>query len=76
MIDYFECKNPRWSDVEYFIKRYTNSLQFDNYEIEHLYEQFVEFKCLSDHELPAGKIKDAILSEHADVSIEYRMNTI
>ena len=36
-IDYFERKNARWSDVEYFIKRYTNSLQFDNYEIEHLY---------------------------------------
>ena len=46
------------------------------YEIEGLYEQFVEFKCLSDDELPTDTLKDAILSEHDDGSIEYRMDTI
>ena len=44
-IDYFECENTCWSDVEYFIKRYANSFQFNNYETERLYEQFVELKC-------------------------------
>ena len=37
-------KNEHWSDVKYFIKRYTNSLKFHNYGIERFYEQFVEFK--------------------------------
>ena len=46
------------------------------YEKEGLYEQFVEFKCLSDDELPTDTLKDAILSEHDDGSIEYRMDTI
>ena len=70
-IYYFEHKNAGCSDVEYFIKWYTDSLQFDNYETERLYEQFVEFKCLSGDELPTDALKDVILSEHDNGSIEY-----
>ena len=33
-IDYFERKNARCLDVEYFTKWCTNSLQFNNYKIE------------------------------------------
>ena len=53
----------KYSDVECFIKWCANSWQFDNYEIEHLYEQFVEFKFLRDANLPTDTLKDVILSE-------------
>lgn len=70
-IDYFERKNARCLDVEYFTKWCTNSLQFNNYKIECLQAQFVEFKCLSNDELPTDTLKHAILSEHDDGSTEY-----
>ena len=37
-VNYFECKYARWSNVEYFIKQYTNSLQFNSYKVERLCE--------------------------------------
>ena len=73
-IDCIECKNARWLDVEYFIKRYTNTLQFNIYETKCLYAQFVKY--LSNDELPTDISKVTILSEYDDGSVEYRMDTI
>ena len=45
--------------MEYFIQQCSNGLQINDYKIE----RFVEFKCLSDDELPNDTLKDLILSE-------------
>lgn len=71
-IDYFEHKNAHWWDMEYFIQQCSNGLQINDYKIE----RFVEFKCLSDDELPNDTLKDLILSECDGGSIEYQMETI
>ena len=62
-IDYFVGKNVFWSDIEYFIKPFTNSLKFENCGIERLYQPFVEFEWLSHDQLPTDTLKDMILSE-------------
>ena len=75
-IDFFDRQNARWSDVEYFTNRFTAVLQFDDQEIERLFEEFIEFKSLSDDELPSNALNDATISTYDDGSVEYRMDTI
>ena len=43
-IDFGNREDVNWSVIEYFISRYCGILQFDDYEIEKVYDEFVDFK--------------------------------
>ena len=43
-IDFGNREDVNWSVIEYFIFRYSGILQFDDYEIEKVYDEFVDFK--------------------------------
>ena len=65
-IDFNSPQNAKWSHVEYFIKKYKGILKYD----DKLFEEFIDFKSLSDSELPPGAW------EVDDGSKEYRIDTL
>ena len=39
-----ETERAKWTDIKYFISMFKRILQFDNQEIDMLYEEFVDYK--------------------------------
>ena len=39
-----ETERAKWTDIKYFISKFKRILQFDNQEIDMLYEEFVDYK--------------------------------
>ena len=74
-VDFFSRETAKWTDIEYFISRFEGILQFDNQEIEMLYEEFVDYKTLSINELPEDALTDAVIQENKN-SDEYRIDII
>ena len=37
-------ERAKWTDIKYFISKFKRILQFDNQEIDMLYEEFVDYK--------------------------------
>ena len=74
-VDFFRRDQAKWSDIEYFIERFGGILQYDEYEIERMYEEFVDYKSLTISELPDDALTDAVIqeNEHTD---EYRIDVI
>ena len=74
-MDFFRRDQAKWSDIEYFIERFGGILQYDEYEIERMYEEFVDYKSLTISELPDDALTDAVIqeNEHTD---EYRIDVI
>ena len=62
-IDIFNRENASWSDVEYFVNNFSSILQFDDHDINLLYEQFHDFQTLSMEELRKQALTDAIIKE-------------
>ena len=52
------------------MEKYKGILQYDDYEMYKLFEEFIDFKSLSDSELPPGAW------EVDDGSKEYRIDTL
>ena len=52
------------------MEKYKGILQYDDYEMDKLFEEFIDFKSLSDSELPPGAW------EFDDGSKEYRIDTL
>ena len=52
------------------MEKYKGILQYDDYEMDKLFEEFIDFKSLSDSELPPGAW------EVDDGSKEYRIDTL
>ena len=69
-IDFDSRQNAKWSHVQYFVEKYKGVLQYDDYEMDKLFEEFIDFKSLSDSELPSGAW------EVDDGSKEYRIHTL
>ena len=69
-IDFDSHQNAKWSHVEYFVEKYKGILQYDDYEMDKLFEEFIDFKLLSDSELSLGAL------EVDDGSKEYRIDTL
>ena len=44
--------------------------------MEKLFEEFIDFKSLSDSEVSSAAWKDAIVTEYNDGSKEYRIDTL
>lgn len=42
--------NAKWRDIKYSMCPYSGILQFDDYGIEKVNEEFVDFKCLKQSE--------------------------
>ena len=68
-IDFDSRQNAKWSHVEYSVEKYKGVLQYD-YEMDKLFEEFINFKSLSDSELSSGAW------EVDDGSKEYRIHTL
>ena len=68
--DFDSRQNAKWSHVEYFVEKYKGILQYDDYEMDKFFEEFIDFKSLSDSELPPGAW------EVDDGSKEYRIDTL
>ena len=74
-IDFF-CRNKaNWSNVEYFLLNFSNILQFDDQEKEHLYEEFIDYKTVAIYELPDHAFTDAVIQEN-DVADEFRLDVV
>ena len=69
-IDFDSRQNAKWSHVEYFLEKCKGILQYDDYEMDKLFEEFIDFKSLSDSELPPGAW------EVDNGSKEYRIDTL
>ena len=69
-IDFDSRQNAKWSRVEYIVEKYKGILQHDDYEMDKLFEEFIDFESLSDSELPPG------IWEVDDGSKEYRIDTL
>ena len=69
-IDFDSRQNAKWPHVEYFVEKCKGILQYDDYEMDKLFEEFIDFKSLSDSELPPGAW------EVDDGSKEYRIDTL
>lgn len=56
--------NAKWRDIKYSMCPYSGILQFDDYGIEKVNEEFVDFKCLKQSEFfPAGLPDDTVVRE-------------
>ena len=75
-IDFQSRQDAKWSQVEYFVEKYKGFLQYNDYEMEKLFEEFIDFKSLSDSEVSSAAWKDAIVTEYNDGSKEYRIDTL
>ena len=75
-IDFDSRQNAKWPHAEYFVEKYKGILQYDDYEIDKLFEEFIDFKSLSDSELPSAAWEDATVKEFDDGSKEYRIDTL
>ena len=60
-MDFFGSETAKWTDIKYFISRFEGILQFDNQEIDILYEEFVDYKTLSINELLEDALTDAVI---------------
>ena len=69
-IDFQSRQDAKWSQVE------KGFLQYDDYEMEKLFEEFIDFKSLSDSEVSSAAWKDTIVTEYNDGSKEYRIDTL
>ena len=69
-IDFDSRQNAKWSHIEYFLEKHKVILQYDDYKMDKLFEEFINFKSLSDSELPLGAW------EVDDGSKEYRIDTL
>ena len=69
-IDFDSRQNTKWSLIEYFLEKHKVILQYDDYKMDKLFEEFINFKSLSDSELPLGAW------EVDDGSKEYRIDTL
>ena len=67
-IDFQSCQNLKWSHVEYFVEKCEEILQYNDYEMENLFEECIDFKSLSDSELSSAVLEDAIVREYDDGS--------
>ena len=74
--DFDSRQNVKWSHVEYFVEKYKGILQDDDYEMDKLFEEFIDFESLSDSELPSAAWEDAAVKEFDDGSKEYRIDTL
>ena len=61
---------PNGLTLSNFWEKYKGILQYDDYEMDKLFEEFIDFKSLSDSELPSGAW------EVDDGSKEYRIDTL
>ena len=53
-IDFQSHQYAKWSHAEYFVEKYKGIFRYDNYEVEKLFEEFIDFKSLSDSELSSA----------------------
>ena len=60
-MDFFGSETAKWTDIKYFISMFEGILQFDNQEIDILYEEFVDYKTLSINELLEDALTDAVI---------------
>lgn len=74
-VDFFNRKNALWSDVEYFIDQYSDILNFDDQQVDLLFEEFTDYKTFQISELPDNALTDALLEEYEDRD-EYRLDVI
>ena len=74
-VDFFSRETAKWTDIEYFISRFEGILQFNNQEIDRLYEEFVDYKMLSINELPEDAVTDAVIQENKNLD-EYQIDII
>ena len=75
-INFFRREESSWSNVEYFVHNFKSLLQFDDHETDMLYEQFIDYQMVETNEFPSTALNDAILLEHQDGTVEYRIDTI
>ena len=61
--DFQSRQDANWSHVEYFVEKYKQILQYDDYKMEKLFEEFIDFKSLSDSELTSAAWENAIMRE-------------
>ena len=61
--------------MEYFLLNFSNILQFDVQEKEHLYEEFIGYKTIVICELPDHALIDAAIQE-INVAEEYHIDVI
>ena len=74
-VDFFSRETAKWTDIEYFISRFEGIIQFDNQEIDMLYEEFVDYKTLSINDLLEDVLTDAVTQENKNLD-EYRIYII
>ena len=74
-VGFFSREIAKWTDIEYFISRFEGILQFDNQEIDMLYEESVDYKTLSINELRENALTDGVIQENKN-SDEYRIDII
>ena len=75
-INFLKREESSWSNVEYFVHNFKSLLQFDDHETDMLYEQFIDYQMVETNEFPSTALNDAILLEHQDGTVEYRIDTI
>lgn len=76
VIIFFKRKDAVLEDIEYFATQFKSLLQFDNHEVNILYEQFIDRKILEEEELPSDALKDEVLQENKDSTSEYGIDVI
>ena len=72
-IDFFKRKDAQWSDVIFFVKKYSDLLNFSETEYNQLYEEFFDYSSLFMEEVT---IEDAVINDNDNRESEYRMDTI
>ena len=76
VIIFFKRKDAVLEDIEYFATQFKSLLQFNNHEVNILYEQFIGRKILEEEELPSDALKDEVLQENKDSTSEYGTDVI
>ena len=75
-IDFQSCQDVKWSHVEYFLEKYKEILQYDDYEMEKLFEEFIDLEFSSDSELSSAAWEDVNIREYDGGSKEYRIDAL
>ena len=73
-IDFFKRKDAKWSDLKYFIAKYKTILNFTETDLDLLYDEFFDFKTLSENHVNLEEAK--IPRKDENQKVQYRMDVI
>ena len=69
-VNILEKKVVQWSDILYFVDRFKAILQYDNHEIDRLYEECFQYKIFAINVILDKVFADAIVNEGTEDRVD------